>query len=205
MRRTLFLYFCNLACFLLVPALTNAQVLIAHVTRIGNPNPGAKAAFATSVAGIGDVNGDGIGDLVVGAPGLDKVSIISGKDQSVVRTIGDPDGLAGYQFGFSVVAVGDWDGDGVDDFAVGAPGAPGVLPLPCVLPPCPADPQWGRVFVISGATGTVIKKFVPPGESLQFGYAMTPLGDINGDGKPDLAVGAPVLTTKFVGSVYGLS
>jgi hypothetical protein len=156
------------------------------------------------VAGIGDVNGDGIGDLIVGAPGLDKVWIISGKDRSVLRTIGDPDGLSKYQFGFSVVGVGDWDGDGVDDFAVGAPGVPMVLPPSCVLPPCKPDPQWGRVFVISGATGALIKKFVPPEETLQFGYAIAPLGDINGDGKPDLAVGAPALTTS-VGRVYALS
>jgi hypothetical protein len=108
------------------------------------------------VAGIGDVNGDGIGDLVVGAPGLDKVWIISGKDRSVLRTVGDPDGLSKYQFRSSVVGVGDWNGDGVDDFAVGAPGMPMVLPPPCVLPPCKPDPQWGRVFVISGATGALI-------------------------------------------------
>jgi hypothetical protein len=205
MRRTLFRYFCYLAWVLLLPVWTNAQVLIPQVTRIGNPNPVANAAFGTSVAGIGDVNGDGIGDLIVGAPGLDKVSIISGRDQSVLRTIGDPDGLSGYQFGFSVIGVGDWDGDGVDDFAVSATGVPGVVLLPCVLPQCPANPQWGRVFVISGATGAVIRKFVPPEETLQFGYVMTPLGDINGDGKPDLAVGAPILTTKSVGSVYVLS
>ena len=205
MPRTLFRNFNYVAVLLLFPVWTNAQVLIPKVTRIGNPNPAQDAAFGTSVAGIGDVNGDGIGDLIVGAPGLDKVSIISGKDQSVLRTVGDPDGLSKYQFGFSVIGVGDWDGDGVDDFAVSAPGAPGVVPLPCVLPPCPVNPQWGRAFVISGATGSVIKKFVPPGETLQFGYAMTPLGDINGDGKPDLAVGAPMLTTKSAGSVYALS
>jgi hypothetical protein len=204
MLRTLFFSFRCAAYLLLFPVLTNAQVLIPAVTRIGNPNPAKDASFGTSVAGIGDVNGDGIGDLIVGAPGLDKVSIISGKDQSVLRTVGDPDGLSKYQFGFSVVGVGDWDGDGVDDFAVSAPGVPGVVPLPCVLQPCKPNPQWGRVFVISGATGALIKKFEPPEETLQFGYAMAPLGDINGDGKPDLAVGAPVLT-KSVGRVYALS
>jgi hypothetical protein len=204
MLRTLFRYFYYVAVLLLFPVVTNAQVFIPRVTRIGNPNPASNAAFGISVAGIGDVNGDGIGDLIVGAPGLDKVSIISGEDQSVLRTVGDPDGLSGYQFGFSIVGVGDWDWDGVDDFAVSAPGVPGVVPLPCVLPPCNPNPQWGRVFVISGATGALIKKFEPPEETLQFGYAMAPLGDINGDGKPDLAVGAPVLTNS-VGHVYALS
>lgn len=205
MLRTLFRYFYYVAVILLFPPLTDAQILVPQVTRIGNPSPATNAAFGTSVAGIGDVNGDGIGDLIIGAPGLDKVSIISGKDQSVLRTVGDPDGLSGNQFGFSVVGVGDWDGDGIDDFAVGAPGPPGVVPLPCVLPPCPANPLWGRVFVISGATGALIKKFLPPEQTLQFGYAIAPLGDINGDSKPDLAVGAPILTTNSVGSVYALS
>jgi hypothetical protein len=204
MPRTSFRYFYYAAVLLPFPVWTNAQVLIPKVARIGNPNPAQDAAFGTSVAGIGDVNGDGIGDLIVGAPGLDKVSIISGKDQSVLRTVGDPDGLSKYQFGFSVIGVGDWDGDGVDDFAVSAPGVPGVVPLPCVLPPCKPNPQWGRVFVISGATGALIKKFEPPEETLEFGYAIAPLGDINGDGKPELAVGAPVLTNS-VGRVYALS
>ena len=204
MLRTLIRFFFCTVFPLIVPALNSATVLTTDVTRIGNPNAMKDAAFGTSVAGIGDVNGDGIGDILVSAPGLDKVSIISGKDQSVLRTVGDPDGLAGYQFGFSVVDVGDWDGDGVDDFAVGAPGVPGVVLLPCVMQPCHADPQWGRAFVISGASGMLIKKFEPPEETLEFGYATASLGDINGDGKPDLAVGSPVLTSS-VGRVYALS
>jgi len=190
--------------FLLLPTPTQAaNVLVSDVTRIGNPSAAANAGFGTSVAGIGDVNGDGIGDLVVGAPGIDKLFVISGKDQSVLRAIADPDGLLGDQFGFSVVGIGDWDGDGMEDFAASAPGAPGVVPLPCLQPPCKPDPQWGRVFVISGATGTMIKKFTPPEETLQFGFAIALLGDVNSDGKPDLAIGAPVLT-NFVG-VYALS
>ena len=109
MLRTLLRYFYGAAFLLLFPVLTNAGVLTPEVTRIGNPNSATDAAFGTSVAGIGDVNGDGIGDLVVGAPGLDKVWIISGKDRSVLRTVGDPDGLSKYQFGSSVVGVGDCD------------------------------------------------------------------------------------------------
>ena len=204
MLQSLIRFFYCTVFLLIVPVFGHATVLTTDVTRLGNPNAAKDAVFGTSVAGIGDVNADGIGDLIVGAPGLDKVYVFSGKDQSVLRTLGDPDGLSGYQFGFSVVDVGDWDGDGIDDFAVGAPGVPGAIPLPCVLPPCKADPQWGRAFVISGASGMLIKKFEPPEETLEFGYAIAPLGDINGDGKPDMAVGSPVLANS-VGRVYALS
>ena len=162
----------------LFPLLANAATQLADLKRIGNPSPTNDAAFGRSVAGVGDLNGDGIGDLVIGAPGADTVYVISGKDQSVIRTVSDPDGLSKYQFGWSVVDVGDWDGDGFDDFAVGAPGIPNAVPLPCVLTPCKPDPQWGRVFVFSGATGAVLKKFNAPEETLQFGYAIAPLGDL---------------------------
>jgi FG-GAP repeat len=70
MLRTLFRNFYYVAVLLLFPVWTNAQVLIPKVTRIGNANPASNAAFGTSVAGISDVNGDGIGDLIVGTPGL---------------------------------------------------------------------------------------------------------------------------------------
>lgn len=173
MPRTLFRYFYYAAVLLLFPVWTNAQVLIPKVARIGNPNPAQDAAFGTTVAGIGDVNGDGIGDLIVGAPGLDKVSIISGKDQSVLRTVGDPEGLSKYQFGFSVIGVGDWDGDGVDDFAVSAPGVPGLVPLPCVPPPCKPNPQWGTVDAFP--TSATIKQ----GQSATFTLTVTPTNGFN--------------------------
>jgi len=204
MLRSCFHSFFAAMLFCAIASFAYAGVLIPDVTRIANPSPADGAAFGNGVAGIGDVNGDGVGDVVVGAPGADKVMVISGKDHTVLRTIGDPDNLSKLQFGFSVIGVGDWDGDGKDDFAVSAPGQPGILLLPCAFPPCPVDPQWGRVFVISGATGAVIRKIVPPEETLLFGYAMALLGDVNGDGKPDLAIGAPILQ-KFVGSVYAIS
>jgi K319-like protein/FG-GAP repeat protein/centrosomal CEP192-like protein/VCBS repeat protein len=196
------LFYLTLIFFLVAPVNAGAQVQVPDVKRIANPSPGTDAAFGKSVAGIGDVNGDGIGDLVIGAPGADKVYILSGKDQSLLRSVSDPDGLSKYQFGFTVVAVGDWDGDGFADFAVGAPGIPNVVPLPCVLD-CKPDPQWGRVFVFSGATGSLIKRIFAPEPTLQFGYAIAPLGDLNGDGKQVLAIGAPVLGKGF-GSVYAI-
>ncbi|MGA8042928.1 MAG: FG-GAP-like repeat-containing protein [Terracidiphilus sp.] len=200
-----FLSLSLLLCPLLAGAATqSATTQIADLKRIGNPKPADNAAFGKSVAGIGDVNGDGVGDLVIGAPGADTVYVISGKDQTVIRTISDPDGLSKYQFGWAVVDVGDWDQDGIDDFAVGAPGVAGVTPLPCTSTPCTPDPQWGRVLVFSGATGALLKEIHAPEATLEFGYAIAPLGDLNGDGKQALAVGAPVFGTGY-GSVYAVS
>jgi hypothetical protein len=196
---------CYFTLVFLSVALANAagaQVQVPDVKRIANPSPAAAAAFGKGVVGIRDINGDGTGDLVIGAPGADKVYVLSGKDQSLLRTISDPDGLSKYQFGSSIVAVGDWDGDGFADFAVGAPGIPNVAPQPCVSN-CQPDPQWGRVFVFSGATGSLIKKINAPEATQLFGYAIAALGDLNCDGKQVLAIGAPVLG-KGLGSVYAI-
>src|SRR6266545_1155717 len=89
------------------------------VLPVATPTLDADALFGESVDGIGDVNGDGVSDAAVGAPG------------DVIRRIGDPDGLTGKRFGWAVAGVGDVDGDGVEDIGVGAPSDPGFLPVPC--------------------------------------------------------------------------
>src|SRR5256885_1269505 len=133
-------------CCLMVSCYAHAGVLIPTLVRIPSPAAGTGAQFALSVAAIGDVNGDGVPDLLVGAPGADKVFVISGNDQTVLRTISDPDGLTGNRFGFAITAAGDWNGDGIPDFAVGAPGPEMFVPLPCppTGDPCTPDPAAGR-------------------------------------------------------------
>src|ERR1043166_7529105 len=130
-----------LASFLATIALTGvvvaSPVLRVTVLQVFNPTLQAGAGFGESVTGIGDVNGDGIADVAVGAPGADRAYIISGATRAVLRTLADPNGT-GHRFGFAVANAGDLNGDGIDDLAVGAPGlSPSPLPLPCVLPPCP--------------------------------------------------------------------
>jgi hypothetical protein len=185
----------------------------ATVVAIPNPSPATDAAFGVGVSGLGDLDGDGIGDLAVGAPGAGGVDLFSGASRSVIRTIADPDALAGGGFGFSVADAGDVNADGTDDVAVGAPGScfGGLcLPLPCPggQSYCPLDePDAGRAFVFSGATGGLLRTLAPTSQfdGWHQGFALAPLGDVSGDGVPDVAVSAPVVGLPGYGEIRTFS
>jgi hypothetical protein len=79
----------------------------------------------------------------------------------------------GGQFRQGPAVVGDIDDDGVPDLVVGYP-------------------ELGRVVIFSGATGRRLLTLPPrPQPEAFFGTTLAGLGDVNGDGVPDLAVGAP--------------
>lgn len=198
-----------LAACLLAPAGTAwAALPLPLISPISNPAPSAGGQFGGAVAGLDDVNGDGVGDLAVGAPGQDVVHLFSGADRSLLRTLNDPEGAGGTKFGSAVIGVPDLDGDGVAEIVVGAPGSFQVVPLPCVDPntPCPPDPLQGRAFLFSGATGALIRKILPPGNQfLAFGVSLASIGDVSGDGKADIAVGSPTLQNNKFGQVFAFS
>ncbi len=131
-----------------------------------------------SVAGGGNVDGDGVPDYAVSGrafgPVGGRVLVLSGADHSVLL---DLHGTPGAAFGVDIAFAGDLDGDDRDDILVGSrfdsTGGAGA----------------GRVAVYSSADGSLIwERLGAPGDSL--GSGVTGLPDVNGDGVPEEAVGA---------------
>jgi hypothetical protein len=139
-----------------------------------------------SVAGAGDVNRDGLGDVVVGARWADgaarsdagSVSLFSGADGALPWRFGGA--AAGDNLGFSVAGAGDVNGDGTPDPIAGAPFAdPG------------GRSDAGSVFVFSGANGALLRRFDGIGAGDWLGWSVAGAGDVNRDGRDDLIAGAP--------------
>ncbi len=154
-----------------------------------SPNEQVLGYFGFSVAGAGDVDDDGYGDVVVGAYkevapwAAGRAYIFSGSTGAVLYTLASPNDDPLGEFGFSVSGAGDVNDDGHDDVVVGAPlEGPGTSP-----------PNQGRAYVFSGLDGTVLYTLTSPEGGQPFGYfgfSVSCAGDVDDDECDDVIVGA---------------
>jgi len=152
------------------------------------------SGFGNSVGPAGDVNGDGYADVVVGAPNRDYSPGSTVDAGAAFVYLGGPGGLsttvhwtewgaqAGALFGAAVRTIGDIDGDGYADIAVGSPGY--------------SNPESaeGQFAVFQGSSGGIAPStFFPQSNmtSARMGSSVSSAGDVNGDGFGDAIIGAP--------------
>ena len=173
----------------------------------------------TSVSGAGDVDGDGLDDIVIGAPqdndvvssgGAAYVVLGASLGQAYEIDLADADykleGAVGSEYaGTAVQGLGDVDGDGLDDIWIGAPG--GLY-----------DKVAGKAYLVFGSSLSLVGTMslddadaIWTGETptnnqygTSFGYSAVPAGDLDGDGLGDVLVGARADNDggQYAGAVY---
>jgi len=157
---------------------------------LSSPNPTSSGHFGAAVAGVPDVDGDGHGDLLIGAlrenPGgislAGRAYLFSGATGTLLRTLATPNATQTGYFGAAVAGVPDVNGDGRGDLLVGARGeAPGGIS------------NAGRAYLFSGATGVLLRTLTSPNPDANgsFGDAVAAVPDIDGNSLGDLFLGAP--------------
>ena len=173
---------------------------------------GTNAALGSSIAGIGDINGDSFEDLLIGAPGSGngQAWIVYGLSAGMLpgnlnlatatadKAIAITGAAVSSAFGSAAAGLGDVNGDGLSDFLVGASSASSGQ-----------GEAW--LFLGTGSLSSAINLSSPPvnairltgGNAAAAGSEVSSAGDVNGDGFSDFLVGSP--GTSSVQLVFGHS
>lgn len=156
----------------------------------------ANALFGTSVAGVGDVNGNGFYDLAIGAPGWASgqagegatfVYYGTGAGITAVGMQTVQPNVVGAQLGYDVNEAGDVNGDGYADIVIGVPQLTN------------GQANEGRLYIVEGAaagigTTTQVESNVV---GARMGWSVAGGGDVNGDGYSDIIGGGPDAAPSF--------
>jgi hypothetical protein len=134
--------------------------------------------FGHWVLPVPDLGSDGLAELVIAAPTARVDGAVRGvlvaRSPKTGEELWRRAGSRTENFGWHLEPAGDQDGDGRSDLFVGAPSL-----------------DAGRVYLLSAKDGTVLRTYAPPEEVRSFGWYVARLDDLDGDGRADLAVGAP--------------
>ena len=201
------------------PAAVNLSAVAATSGPVGGfviNGQGASDSMGYSVSGAGDVNGDGLADVIVGAYNSDPANgtnagrsyVVYGKTGTTAVELSDvAAGNGGFvingttandNHGISVANAGDVNGDGLADLIVGS-----VNPIN----------NTGKSYVVFGKTGTAAVELsavtagtggfllAPEFNGDYSGFSVASAGDMNGDGLADLIVGAKGQNRSYI--VYG--
>ena len=142
----------------------------------------ARDRFGLNLASIADIDGDRRRDVLVQVK-RGQVDARSGVSGKLIRSF---TGSVPGAYGDALVAVSDLDGDKLPDIAIGEP-----FSLP------------GRVVIVSSKSGKTLHSLAGTANRGRFGFSLANLGDVNGDGVDDIAVGA-ILNGSGKVSVYSL-
>ncbi|MDQ3034924.1 MAG: FG-GAP-like repeat-containing protein, partial [Myxococcota bacterium] len=182
-----------------------AVLLASPAARYDDPDPGAGGRFGFTVAAAFDVDGDGRGDLLIGAPFASDAGgaergrawlVRASAPASPIALMGAAD--AEVFFGWSLAGVGDLDEDGYGDIAIGAP----YEDLEVA-----ADSDEGRVYVFAGGAAGVDPARVLAHIARSTGYDYVhagwslAAGDVDGDGHVDLVVPEPAIDVSSTGPI----
>eukprot|EP00727_Mastigamoeba_balamuthi_P013243 m51a1_g8541 hypothetical protein (2296) ;mRNA; f:35376-52932 len=167
----------------------------------------AQAQMSTGLAGAGDVNGDGVADIVFGSGTIatsdfkataGRTYVVFGSASLASARLGDLDGTNGVIIdgvtdgdysGMSLAGAGDVDGDGIDDIAIGAPKARGLCGALWLV--FGRRGHWPRHDDLGNMTASRRAALVvAPSPCAHLSLPLAGLGDVTGDGLADLYAGA---------------